>query len=192
MIVGMSGISGAGKSTLMRRLESSLQATCLFWDEYDEISQGPEDYVKWYEESKNYADWKYDALADTLKRLKAGDATVCPATKRTLQPTKHILFDAPLGRCHQATGQYIDFLVCIDTPLDIALARRLIRDYKNHLEPAKILEELEYYLEHSRPLYILAPAVKQASDLIIDGSLTVEEQERQVLEALQVLKAREM
>ena len=186
MIIGISGISGSGKTSLIKRLESNLQATCLFWDEYDEISQGPEDYVEWYERSRNYADWKYDAPADTLNKLTACETIVCPATKRTLQPTKHILFDAPLGRCHHATGQYIDFLVCIDTPLDIALARRLIRDYKNHLEPAKILEELEYYLAHSRPLYILAPEVKQTSDLIIDGSLSIAEQERQVLQALKV------
>lgn len=187
IVIGVSGISGAGKSTLIKRLAKTLQVTFLIWDDYDEISQGPEDYVKWYGSSKNYEDWVYDDLADTLKKLKAGQKVICPATKRELHPTDYILFDAPLGYCHKATGKHIDFLICLDTPLDIALARRLLRDYRSHPEPQKILEELNDYLSRSRPLYILTPEEK-ASDLIVDGSLPVDQQEQKVLTALQMIK----
>lgn len=187
IVIGISGISGAGKSTLIKRLAETLQASSLFWDDYDEISQGPEDYVKWHESSKNYEDWIYDSLVNTLKKLKEGQKVICPATKRQLYPTTYILFDAPLGYCHKATGTYIDFLICLDTPLDIALGRRLLRDYRSHPEPQKMLEELDHYLAHSRPLYILTPEEK-ACDLIIDGSLPLEKQEQKVLIALQTLK----
>jgi uridine kinase len=47
MIIGISGISGSGKTTLIKRLEKVLLATSIHWDEYDGISEGPEDYVKW-------------------------------------------------------------------------------------------------------------------------------------------------
>lgn len=183
IVIGISGISGAGKSTLIRKLSATLHATALFWDDYDEISQGPEDNVKWYETSKNYDDWVYDDLADTLKKLKEGQKVICPATKQELLPTDYILFDAPMGYCHKATGKHIDFLICLDTPLDIALARRLLRDFRDHPEPQKMLEELDYYLSHSRPLFILTPEEKK-SDLIIDGSLSVDKQEQEVLIAL--------
>lgn len=187
IIIGISGISGAGKSTLVEKLADALQATFLIWDDFDEISQQPEDYVKWYESSRNYDEWVYDDLANTLKELKKGHKVICPATKRELFPTNYILFDAPLGYCHKATGKYIDFLICLDTPLDIALARRLLRDYRSHSEPQKMLEELDNYLTLSRPLYILSPEEK-VCDLLIDGSMPVDKQEQQVLIALQKLK----
>jgi uridine kinase len=183
-VIGISGIAGAGKSTLVKHLSKILDATTLFFDDFDEISQGPEDYVKWYESSRNYDDWVYDDLVATLESLKAGRVVTCPATKKELRPTKFVLFDAPLGFCHKATAKYIDFLVCLDTPLDIALARRLVRDYQSAHNPEKILEELEHYLFSSRPLFVLTPEEK-VCDLTIDGSLTVNEQCQRVLAALQ-------
>ncbi len=187
LIIGISGISGAGKSTLIKRLAETLQATTIFWDDYDEISQAPEDYVEWFYSSKDYNDWIYPKLVDSLQQLKNNETVVCPATKRNLTPTKYILFDAPLGYCHEATGKYIDFLICLDTPLDVALARRLIRDHKSNPNPQKMIQELEEYLSKSRPLFILSPEEKTA-DLIVDGSLALEEQEKQVLGALSLCR----
>lgn len=187
LIIGISGISGAGKSTLIKRLSKILHATTIFWDDYDEISQAPQDYVEWFYSSKNYDDWVYPELVDTLHKLKKGETIICPATRQELAPTKYILFDAPLGYCHQATGKYIDFLVCLDTAPDIALARRLIRDYQSHPDPQKMIRELEEYLSKSRPLFILSPEEK-ASDLIVDGNLDFKEQEKQVLDALSLFE----
>jgi uridine kinase len=185
VIIGVSGISGSGKTTLVKQLATTLSATTLFWDDYDAISEGPTDYVEWYHSSKKYDAWKYDALVNTLKALKEGKTVVCPATGKSLIPTEPILFDAPLGRCHQATGQYIDFLVCLDTPLDIALGRRLIRD---HPTPLEMVKELEYYLAYSRPLFTLSSEHKASSDLIVDGSLSLEKLVEQVLEALSMTR----
>lgn len=127
-------------------------------------------------------DWIYPELVDTLHQLK-----VCPATRRNLTPTKYILFDATLGYCHQATGKYIDFLICLDTPLDIALARRLIRNHQGNPTPQKMIQEFEEYLSKSRPLFILPPEEK-TSDLLVDGSLPLQEQEKQVLNALSLFE----
>ena len=187
LIIGISGISGAGKSTLIKRLAKTLQSTPIFWDDYDEISKAPQSYVDWFYSSKDYNDWVYPELVDTLHKIKSGETIICPATRQELTPTKYILFDAPLGYCHQATGKYIDFLICLDTPLDIALARRLIRDYRNDPNPQKMIQELQEYLSKSRPLFILSPEEK-TSDLIVDGSLALEEQEKQVLDALSLFE----
>lgn len=40
-IIGISGNSGAGKSTLAKLLATTLKATLISWDDYDEISQEP-------------------------------------------------------------------------------------------------------------------------------------------------------
>lgn len=183
-VIGIAGISGAGKTTLVKKLAATLETTALFWDDFDSISQSPEDYVEWYKSSKNYDDWKYDALVETLRKLKNGEDVICPATQKHLKATTYILFDAPLGYLHKATGQFIDILICLDVPLDIALARRLLRDYKDHPQPIEILNELEFYLIHSRPLFILNPEDKSTNYLAIDGSLSIEEQERIILDNL--------
>src|SRR5262249_38411197 len=138
----------------------------------------------WYlNPGKSYDEWVYDDLARTLEKLKSGQSILCPATGKHLYPTNYILFDAPLGYCHQATGKYIDFLVCLDTPLDIALARRLIRDYQEQPDCEKMVAELNYYLSSSRPLFVLTQEEKQC-DLLLDGSLPVDDQCQKVLNAV--------
>ncbi len=175
-IVGVSGISGSGKTTLVKKLGQTLNATTVFWDDYDDISKGPEDYVEWFTKSKNYDDWRYDALSETLKSLKDGKRVLCPATKRLLEPTPMVVFDAPLGYKHSQTGQYIDFLVFLDTELDVAMGRRLLRDYRTQKEKKDLLEEVEHYLEKARPVFLLSYEKKEMNDLILDGQLSLEKQ----------------
>ena len=175
-IIGIQGIAGSGKTTLTQSLGKALGATTLFWDDFDPISTGPRDYVEWFKISKDHNDWKYDALAATLRSLKEGKSLTCPATQLPLIPTKYIIFDAPLGYDHAATGQWIDFLVFLDTPPDIALARRLYRDYHPDAKRTDndILEELSDYLKSTRPVYMETYERKKTADLIIDGSQSVE------------------
>ncbi|MBX9704030.1 MAG: AAA family ATPase, partial [Silvanigrellaceae bacterium] len=142
-IIGIMGISGAGKTTVTKKLAESLHSTVVFWDEFDDISTSPEDLIEWYKNSKDYTAWNYQGLADTLNTLKQGNRAIHPVNHEELIPTEVILFDAPLGFKHQQTGKYIDYLVCIDTPLDIALARRLLRDFQNKKDELvnEIIEE---------------------------------------------------
>lgn len=186
-IIGISGISGAGKSVLTQALGKELGATILFWDEYDEISQAPKDYIKWYNESRDYSEWKYDALANVIKRLKSGKEIACPVTKRQLIPTNYIVFDAPLGRKHIETGQYIDYSIFLDTPLDVALARRILRDFRDkaNLNIIELFEELNVYLTLSRPLYVMDYEDKERFDYIVDGNQSLN---KLVVEILQQVK----
>jgi uridine kinase len=172
-IIGICGISGSGKSTLTHELGKSLNATILSWDDFDPISKAPDDYVKWHQTTKDYNEWQYDALAEVLKQLKAGEKVVCPITEKELIPTRYIIFDAPLGRKHIKTGQYIDYAIFLDTPLDIALARRILRD-KSDLTVSEIFEELDTYLTSSRPLYMIDYDTQDHFDLVIDGNLPVD------------------
>ncbi|HXW53424.1 MAG TPA: hypothetical protein VEL47_04880 [Myxococcota bacterium] len=41
-IIGISGISGAGTTTTTKALAEALNATALYWDDFDDISSGPE------------------------------------------------------------------------------------------------------------------------------------------------------
>lgn len=183
-IIGIQGVSGSGKTTLTKALGKALNATTLFWDDFDSISTGPSDYVEWFKTSKNRNDWKYDALAETLQSLKKEKSIVCPATDRLLTQTKYIIFDAPLGYDHKATGQWIDFLVFLNTPPDIAFARRLYRDYQSEKHAHDILEEISAYLESTRPVYMESYDRKESANLILEGNQPIETLVTKVLDAL--------
>ncbi len=151
---------------LAKALGKKLNATVLFWDAYDGISESPKDYVEWHARKGCYVEWKYDALAELLCALKAGQTPLCPISGKKLKPTNLVIFDAPLGYCHQQTGQFIDRLIFLDTPLDVALARRILRDAQRLQE---VFKDLKYYLEKSRPLFF-GEELRRSADVIFDGS----------------------
>lgn len=130
-IIGISGVSGAGKTTLSKALATHLRATYIGWDDFDSLSSGPEDYIDWYNRGQDYNEWNYLSLANTLRLLKSQQAVLNPSDHCLIDPTEFIIFDAPLGRLHQQSGQYIDISIHIEVPLDISLSRRILRDYKN-------------------------------------------------------------
>lgn len=183
-IIGICGISGSGKTALSRALSVTLHnSSMIFWDDFELVSEYPPDYVKWYNNGKDYSAWKTPVLAGTLANLKLGKTCICPVTGKTIEPTKWIIFDAPLGRNHVETGQFIDFLVFLDTPLDIALARRLQRDYLNNdcLDKQAIRQDLETYVHFSRPLFLDTDSLKADADLLVNGMLPVNELVKQII-----------
>lgn len=175
-IIGISGISGAGKSTLASALQKELNATLVAWDDFDDISTGPDDYVDWYNRGEDYTEWDYSQLEVVLKNLKSGANTTHPAMHKPLQVTQYIIFDAPLGRFHQQTGKYIDCWIHISVPLDVSLARRVIRDFSSDKKTKKdIVDDLKYYLASSRPLFLDEQYKKQA-DYVSDGLTPLDNQ----------------
>lgn len=180
-IIGIGGISAAGKSTLCQALGKALDATVILWDDYEKISTEPENYFEWFQTNRDYNVWKYDALANVLKTLKAGTSTKCPITNEQLNPTKYVIFEAPLARSHYPTGQYIDYLIFLDTPSDIALARRMLREFKQNIDDREIKKELENYLAFERPIYLFSHEANHQADLIINGSLPLADQVNSIL-----------
>jgi len=187
-VIGISGKTGAGKTTLTKALAQALQATTVHWDDFDEISEGPEDYVDWYKRGQDYKEWNYKALADVLQSLKSNKSITHPVLGELLAPTQYIVFDAPLGRLHEQTGQYIDRCIHLEVPLDVSLSRWLIRDFKSTDKTKdELLEELEFYLSHSRPLFF-DDELKESADLCIDGMLRIDQQVEVILSDLQTQK----
>lgn len=179
-IIGISGNSGAGKTTLTRALAEDLQVSFVGWDDFDEISKWPEDYVDWYHRGENYQDFDYKALAHVLGELKAQQSVSHPTLGHLLTPSDYIVFDAPNGRLHEQTGKYIDHWVHINVPLDVSLSRRIIRDFKaEDKTKEELLEELEFYLSDSRPLFLDDELIKKA-DFVVDGMLSTASQVEEI------------
>jgi uridine kinase len=196
-VIGLSSYTAGGKTTLARRLAELLNAPLLIWDDYDEAGfmTHPKDWCSWLAEGASSNAWSVPRLAQDLAKLKRGEPIISVVDGSSLSPTPYILFEAPLGYEHLETGKHIDFMVFIDTPLDVAMARRVLRDYFGDLstlsdELAMTLKsEMESYLEFSRAAYLnMDKTVKLSADLIVDGTLPVETLATQILERLETPK----
>ena len=85
-------------------------------------------------------------------------------------------------------GKHIDFTVFIDTPLDIAMSRRILRDFKE-APIERVMNETENYLLQGRDAYLeMLCTIRPNCNLIIDGSLSVEAITNQIHEKICSLK----
>lgn len=124
-IIAVVGPVGAGKSTLAHALGARLGATVLHFDDYERITQHSPDAIRhWLEQGADIDALVVDDLPDTLARLKRGLGAQAP-DGRPLAPSRYVVLETQFGRHHRATGQHVDFMLWLDTPPDVALARKL-------------------------------------------------------------------
>ncbi|MCH8989817.1 MAG: hypothetical protein IIA92_13560 [Chloroflexi bacterium] len=182
-VIGISSVSGGGKTAVAEKLTELLQdAVMLCFDDYDETTVHPEDLHTWLTSGADYNVWKTPSLTSDLHSLTTGNHITSPVDGSTIPAAQYIVFDAPLGRAHSDTGKFIDFMVFIDTPLDIAMARRLLRDITTHTVKGaensikSLNAHLSSYLNGGRLLFLeLENQIKSNCDIVLDGRLTVDE-----------------
>ena len=181
-VTGISSVSGGGKTAVAKKLAELLQdAVTLCFDDYDNTNTHPANLDTWLIEGGDYNAWQTPVLTRDLQALTTGNHITSPVDGSKLSPAEYIVFDAPLGRAHCDTGRFIDLMVFIDTPLDVALTRRLLRGMASAEagaeEAVKSIEvELSSYLNGARLLYVeFQDRIKRKCDLVLDGCLRVDE-----------------
>lgn len=173
-VVAVNSVSGGGKTALAEHLAAALEKALLFhFDDFDESNVYPINFCE----------------ADTLDFDCPGmAAAVRGALERGL--VSFIILDYPFGRDHPRFEQEIDLSVFIDTPLDVAMARRIMRDFcavselsaDDRLEALK--RDLNHYLSNSRHPYLRHYRHKETSDLVLDGWASLDHLRDQVLEKI--------
>ena len=191
VVIGISSPSGGGKTTITKRVSELLPSSVtLFFDDYDSDTIHPESFQKWLSEGANFNDWKAPKLTDDLKRLKAGEAITSPVDGSRVSPQKYVVFDYPFGYAHGEIGKLVDFMIFIDAPLDVAMARRLLRDFTSASDSSanvadSLKEDMTSYLDYGRQAYLeMEKQVKPKCDLIIDGCLSVDDIAKEVVEKI--------
>jgi uridine kinase len=178
-VIAVSGPSGAGKSTAVRNLVARLDgAIALYFDDYEASSTYP-DMTQWLAQGADPNQFQTPLLSADLRVLHAGKAIALPHNGEIAHPAHVIVLEEPFGRERAEIADLIDFVVCIDLPLEIALARRLLRMLGLFLADqtpdafAKQLQSfLPWYIESGRDLYrAMQQLVLQNCDLIADGML---------------------
>jgi uridine kinase len=177
-VIAVAAPVGGGKSTLVRGLAARLpSASAIHLDHYERFTQRPvEEMRRWLREGADPDALAIPGLAEDLAALKRGLSVADPVTGNTITPGRYLVLETQFGRRHAATGRQIDFLVWIDTPLDLALARKL-RQLAADVDErdAAFVPWLRGYLQSyeelvSESLRVQRDSVRAQADLIVDGT----------------------
>ncbi|CAG9622461.1 nucleoside/nucleotide kinase family protein [Sutcliffiella rhizosphaerae] len=157
LIIAVSGFSGGGKTTVTKRLLQALpDSILLHFDDYD--FNGPNDLIKWVEDGADYNLWCLKPLIEDIEKY--------------ISSKSYILLDYPFSYKNDSLKKYIDLSIFIDTPLDIAMARRMLRD---HIRLQDIHQDLAFYLNFGRAAYLeMEKSIKPDCDLVVDGTLPLD------------------
>ena len=183
-VIAIAGPSGGGKTTLVDQVAALLgNTTRLYFDDYAAVSSYPQDVPGWIAAGADPNDWRTPRLAEDLQTLRQGTAILHPDGTTVQEPSRYIVLEEPFGRERHEMAPLIDFVACLDTPLDVAVVRRLRRDVRQRSSHTPTVEELvtgleeylTFYLEVLRAGYQSVHARALAScDLALDGTQPVE------------------
>lgn len=212
LVVAIAGVSGAGKTTLARKTAELVGAAVLRVDDYyDSFPGGLDGVVRWLDDGADPNQWQYPGLADDVRALASGQAIADRKTGQRLEPAQVILVEEWFGRSRSEMAEVIDLVVFVDTPLEVALMRRLQRGMgaswkvwwserggeapaAETAERAKasldfLQRELDLYERCFRRLYLLIQQrVRPTCDVLLDGMRPPDE----LAEALAAILRREL
>jgi uridine kinase len=180
-IIAINSVSGGGKTALAKLLKESLPGSVEFcFDDFDETNLYPEDFYEWWKRGADLREFDCHGMRQTVDdEIERG-------------AIEFIIMDYPFGREHPRFQTLIDLSVFVDTPLDVAMARRIIRDHRAlDGESAtdvvdRLRDEMANYLGRARFPYLDADRYKGSSDLILNGCCSLHELTNQVLEHIRV------
>lgn len=182
-VIAVAAPIGGGKSALVQGLAAALgDAASLHFDDYELATrQLPEQLTCWIAAGADFNSLHAPGFAAALHALRRGETIADRVSGKPIRPTRFLVIEMPLGRAYAETAELIDFLVWVDTPLDLALARNLrsltVAALAENADPVGFLRWLDAYLgqymDQVRLILELQKArVAPAAELILDGTRT--------------------
>lgn len=162
-IIAIAAVSAGGKTTVVNELvKKLLNAQALHFDDYS-FENEVEDYHQWVTQGADYDVWNLEPLIKDILTIKENGQC------------DYLLLDYPFAYCNKLISEYIDCAIFIDTPLDIAMVRRILRDRKD-ASGDEIRRDMEFYLKYARIAYVqMLQDILPSSDYVIDGTKELEE-----------------
>ena len=168
MVVAINSVSGGGKTAAANALKVRLaNSRVIYFDHYDDVGKNIPDIPKWIEDGEDYDLLHMESMVNDIKKFIKENET--PGA----EGIEYIILDYPFGYRQKQIADYIDLSVYIDTPLDIALARRIIRDISVQSKIDEVIGLLTGYLD-ARGAYCYSQSSSKNADFTIDGSLPVD------------------
>ena len=175
-VIAFTAVSGGGKTALVNAVKRRLpRAEALYFDSYS-FEGEPEDFYQWAIRGADYGVWRLAPLREDILAIRSKEAC------------DFLLLDYPFGYCHTEIRSYIDCAVFIDTPLDIAMARRVLRD-QGEASGTQIRRELALYLKYGRISYLqMLRDILPLSDYVIDGTKSLTEEANEAIKIITSLQ----
>ena len=196
VVIGVAGPVGAGKTTLCRALGQALGAPVFHFDQFETFTQQPLEAVRaWAARGGDFDEFEVAVLPELLADFKAGRPLPSRFTQAATARADALVLETQFGRRPRATGRHIDVLVWLDTPPDVALARKL-KEFAGiaHTRGAPaFVDWLSTYLNHyldtiASLLRAQREQVMPQADLVVDGAQPLEVVLAAVLERLRSLR----
>ena len=167
--IAIAAVTAGGKTTIVNEIKRRLPNTLsLHFDDYT-FEGEVEDFEKWVNNGADYNVWNLLPLESDIQKLQKNSSC------------EYLLLDYPFAYCHKQISKYIDLAFFIDTPLDIAMARRVLRDMKD-ASGEEIRQDLEAYLQHARPAYLqMLQDILPSSDFVIDGTKNLHDKVEEII-----------
>ena len=161
-IISVAAVTAGGKTTVVNEIQRKLPKTAvLHFDDYS-FEVEVVDFFKWTLDGADYNVWDLSPLEKDIISIK-NDSSY-----------EYLLLDYPFAYRHDTIKDYIYYAVFIDTPLDIAMARRVLRDFKD-ATAEEIRNDMEIYLKYARIAYVqMLKDILPSSDYVIDGTKEIE------------------
>lgn len=127
----IAGASGSGKTGIAEKLAKELKGAIMYFDRYSHLLEFTTLNGRKLEEKDgpNPNNFMITDMVNDLKRLKEGKIITEPLSRRKIKPKKYIIIEDPHGRERLDIRPLYDFVILIDTPLEICLARVLLRTF---------------------------------------------------------------
>lgn len=157
-IIAIAAVTAGGKTMVANEIMKKLPKTAvLHFDDYT-FNGEVEDFYRWTLDGADYNVWDLSPFEKDINTIKNDKSY------------EYLLLDYPFAYCNDTIKDYIDYAVFIDTPLDIAMARRVLRDFKN-ATAEEIHNDMKIYLKYARISYIqMLKDIRPSSDYVVDGT----------------------
>jgi len=174
-VIAIAAVTAGGKTTIVNEIKKQLpKVKSLHFDDYS-FEGEVDDFYTWAMEGADYNVWNLSPLVKDICEIK--EKSEC----------EYLLLDYPFAYCHDEVKEYIDCAIFIDTPLDIAMARRVLRDLQD-ATGEEIRQDMEMYLKYARIAYVqMLKDILPSSDYVIDGTKELEEKVQEVIEVITAL-----
>jgi len=165
-VVAVSGVSGAGKTTVVKQLANEFYCPYLLFDDHIDKSTYPQDMKHWLKNGANVSLIKTPKFVISLKNLISKNSS------------RFIFIEEPFGKERDSMSSLIDYVVLLDQPMELCLARIIKRhtEQPNSNSISSISNYLDKYEDHFREIYISAAnQVRNNSDLILQDVVSIKD-----------------
>ena len=169
IVIAISGASGCGKTSLIEHLAKRYNCPKVLFDDHVDANTYPSNMKEWLAQGANV---NKIVTADFNKKI-ANVLTEFPEVK-------FVFIEEPFGRQRASVASLVDYVILLDLPLSLCLAR-IIQRNKLEKSSSHLANYLVRYHDFLHEVYLEAVAQVRANcDLIISEVLSVTELAQQI------------